>query len=52
LASLAGQFGVDVGGASGSAVVLSGDNILLYFKSESLAREVLLSKYDSTGNNR
>jgi hypothetical protein len=50
LASLAGQFGVDVGG-SGSAGVLSGENILLYFKSESLAREVLLSKYDSTGNN-
>lgn len=46
LASLAGQFGVDVGGASGGGV-LSGDNILLYFKSESLAREVLLSRYDS-----
>ncbi len=49
LASLAGQFGVDVGGSSGAGV-LSGDNILLYFKSESLAREVLLSKYDSTSN--
>jgi hypothetical protein len=49
LASLAGQFGVDVGGSSGGGV-LSGDNILLYFKSESLAREVLLSKYDSTSN--
>lgn len=47
LASLAGQFGVDVGGSSGGGV-LSGDNILLYFKSESLAREVLLSRYDST----
>lgn len=44
LASLAGQFGVDVGGSSGSGL-LSGDNILLYFKSESLAREVLLSLY-------
>ncbi len=50
LASLAGQFGVDVGGASGGGGVLSGDNILLYFKSESLAREVLLSRYDSTTN--
>lgn len=50
LASLAGQFGVDVGGASGGGGVLSGDNILLYFKSESLAREVLLSKYDSSSN--
>lgn len=49
LGSLAGQFGVDVGGASGGGV-LSGDNILLYFKSESLAREVLLSKFDSTSN--
>jgi hypothetical protein len=47
LASLAGQFGVDVGGAGGGGV-LSGDNILLYFKSESLAREVLLTKFDST----
>lgn len=47
LASLAGQFGMDVGGANGTSV-LSGENILLYFKSESLAREVLLSQYDST----
>lgn len=49
LASLAGQFGVDVGGPSGGGV-LSGDNILLYFKSETLAREVLLSKFDTTSN--
>lgn len=49
IASLAGQFGVDVGGASGGGV-LSGDNILLYFKSESLAREVLLSRYDNLSN--
>lgn len=48
LASLAGQFGVDVGGNSGAGGVLSGDNILLYFKSPSLAREVLLSNYDSS----
>lgn len=45
LASIAGQFGVDVSGSSGGSV-LSGDNILLYFKSASLTREVLLSKYD------
>lgn len=50
LASLAGQFGVDVGGGSGGVGLISGDNILLYFKSESLAREVLLSSIDS-GNN-
>lgn len=49
LASLAGQFGVDVGGSTGGGL-LSGDNILLYFKSESLAREVLLSKFDSLSN--
>jgi len=49
LASLAGQFGVDVGGGSGGGV-LSGDNILLYFKSPSLAREVLLSTFDSSTN--
>lgn len=46
LASIAGQFGVDVGGASGGGI-LSGDNILLYFKSPSLAREVLLTQFDS-----
>jgi uncharacterized protein involved in exopolysaccharide biosynthesis len=45
LASLAGQFGVDVSGGGGG--VFSGDNILLYFKSNSLAREVLLSRYDT-----
>lgn len=49
LGSLAGQYGVDVGGAGGGGL-LSGDNILLYFKSESLAREVLLSKFDSVSN--
>lgn len=49
LASLAGQFGVDVGGASGTGV-LSGDNILVYFRSTTLAREVLLSKLDSANN--
>jgi hypothetical protein len=49
LASLAGQFGVDIGGGAGGGL-LSGDNILLYFKSPSLAREVLLSKYDNSTN--
>jgi hypothetical protein len=45
LASLAGQFGVDVGGGGGGSLIAE-DNILLYFKSESLAKEVLLSKYE------
>lgn len=49
LASLAGQLGVDFGGGSGGGL-LNGENIFLYFKSNSLAREVLLSKYDSTSN--
>ncbi len=46
LASLAGQFGLDMGSSGGG--VISGDNILLYFKSESLAREVFLSPWDSS----
>lgn len=46
LASLAGQFGVDFGSSAGGGLI-AGDNILLYFKSESLAREVLLSPWDS-----
>lgn len=49
LASLAGQFGVDVGGGAGGTI-LSGDNILLYFKSPSLIKEVLLSNYDINTN--
>jgi hypothetical protein len=49
LASLAGQFGFDVGGVSGGGV-FAGDNILLFLKSESLCRETLLTNYDSAGN--
>jgi len=44
LASLAGQFGFDVGGGGGS--IFSGDNILLFLKSESLVRETLLTPFD------
>lgn len=44
LASLAGQFGVDVTGNT-SGGILSGENIILYFKSVSLAREVLTSPW-------
>ena len=47
LASLAGQFGFDLGGASGGGV-FSGDNILLFLKSEGLVRETLLTSYDET----
>ena len=49
LASLAGQFGMDLGNSGGGGL-LAGDNIYLYFKSESLIKDVLLSVYDSTHN--
>lgn len=47
LASLAGQFGVDMGNGGG---ILSGENIIQYFKSPTLAREVLLSRFDQKSN--
>jgi hypothetical protein len=46
LASIAGQFGMDLGSGSGGGI-LAGDNILVYFKSPSLAKEVLLTKFNS-----
>lgn len=49
LAALAGQFGFDFGSA-GNSGVFSGDNILLFLRSESLCRETLLSNYDANGN--
>jgi len=48
LASLAGQFGFDLGGGGGGGV-FSGDNILLFLKSEGLVRETLLTSYDELG---
>jgi len=45
IASLAGQFGFDVGGGGGGSV-FSGDNILLFLKSKSLVRETLLTRLD------
>jgi hypothetical protein len=48
LAALAGQFGFDLGGGSGG--VFSGENIILFLKSESLCRTILLTQYDSTGS--
>ncbi len=45
LASLAGQFGFDIGGGGGVSI-FSGDNILLFLKSESLVRETLLTPFD------
>lgn len=48
IAALAGQFGFDMGGGSGGSL-FSGDNILVFLKSESLVRETLLTPYDSSG---
>lgn len=45
LASIAGQFGMDLGSGAGGGI-LTGDNLLVYFKSPSLAKEVLLTKFD------
>lgn len=50
LSSLAGQFGVDVGGSGGGGI-LSGDNVLLYFRSENISRDVFLSKFDENSSN-
>jgi hypothetical protein len=49
LASIAGQFGMDFGSGTGGGI-LAGDNILVYFKSPSLAREVLMTRFDSTSD--
>lgn len=49
LASLAGQFGLDVSGATG-ATLFSGDNILMFLKSSSLTRETLLTPYSIDSN--
>jgi len=49
LASLAGQFGFDLGGIAGSNGLLSSDNITLFLTSSSLTEETLLTRYDSAG---
>lgn len=46
LAGIAGQFGLDVGGSSGGSF-FSGDNVILFLRSESLCRETLLTYYNS-----
>jgi hypothetical protein len=49
LASLAGQFGLDLGGLAGntSSGLLGGDNVMELVKSHELIRKTLLSVYDS-----
>jgi hypothetical protein len=49
MASLAGQFGFDVGGVGGGNI-FSGDNIFLFLKSKSLVREALLTPSDEKGS--
>jgi hypothetical protein len=48
LASLAGQFGIDLNSASGGGGILSGDNVLIFLKSEQLCRETLATTYDDS----
>jgi hypothetical protein len=50
LSSLAGQFGIDIGSTNTGSGLLFGENLLLFLKSTSLVREVLLSPYDSSKN--
>jgi hypothetical protein len=47
LAAIAGQFGLDVGGANGTGL-LNGENLLLFLKSNELVKQTLLTNYDST----
>lgn len=48
LSALVGQFGFDLGMGSGGGF-FSGNNVLLFLKSENLCRETLLTNYDSSG---
>jgi hypothetical protein len=48
LSSLAGQFGVNLGGLSNSGGVLAGDNVQELVKSRKLIKATLLSAYDNT----
>ena len=52
LASLAGQFGFDLGSIGSGGGFFSGDNIILFLKSERLIRETLFTPYgnDSSAN--
>lgn len=48
MSALAGQFGFDVGGLSGTSGVLAGDNVLQLLKSSNLMRKTLLTPFDSS----
>jgi hypothetical protein len=46
LASIAGQFGLDLSAAAGAGTFFSGDNLLLFLKSEGLIRQTLLTTFN------
>jgi len=48
LSGLASQFGLDIGGLTGSAGLFAGDNILDILKSRTIVEKVLLTKTDSS----
>lgn len=50
MSALAGQFGVDIGGLSGTSGVLAGDNVLQLLKSKSLIKKTLLTPFDSSAH--
>lgn len=50
MSALAGQFGVDIGGLSGTSGVLAGDNVLQLLKSKSLIKKTLLTPFDSASH--
>lgn len=50
MSALAGQFGVDIGGLSGTSGVLAGDNVLQLLKSRSLIKKTLLTPFNPNGD--
>ncbi len=50
MSALAGQFGVDIGGLSGTSGVLAGDNVLQLLKSKSLIKKTLLTPFNHNGD--
>lgn len=50
MSALAGQFGVDIGGLSGTSGVLAGDNVLQLLKSKSLIKKTLLTPFNNNGD--
>lgn len=50
MSALAGQFGVDIGGLSGTSGVLAGDNVLQLLKSRSLIKKTLLTPFNNNGD--